>query len=93
MRPVVGRLRDALQVDGVRFFPSQVESVLVAERALALDFRLVADGGRITVHCAPRDAAADRPALADRLRGALRAAVGADLGVVVEPPGTGPRTG
>jgi phenylacetate-coenzyme A ligase PaaK-like adenylate-forming protein len=46
-----------------RFFPSQVETVLVEDPAVALDYQLVVDADRVTVHCEPVDAATGRAAL------------------------------
>ena len=75
-----------------RFFPSQVETVLVEDPAVALDYQLVLDAERVTVHCEPLDAATDHAALAARLRAAMRTALGTDVAIVVETPGTEPRT-
>jgi phenylacetate-CoA ligase len=92
MAPVVGRRRDALQAAGARFFPSQVETVLVEDPAVALDYQLVVEDDRVTVHCEPVDAATDHAELAVRLRAAMREALGTDVAIVVEAPGTEPRT-
>jgi phenylacetate-CoA ligase len=92
MAPVVGRRSDELEAGGARFFPSQVETVLVEDPAVALDYQLVLDADRVTVHCEPLDAATDHADLADRLRAAMSAALGTDVAVVVEAPGTEPRT-
>jgi phenylacetate-CoA ligase len=92
MAPVIGRLRDELEAGGTRFFPSQVESVLLEDPDVALDYQLVLEPGEVAVHCEPVDATVDHAALAARLRVALRTAIGADLEVVVEEPGTEPRT-
>jgi phenylacetate-CoA ligase len=92
MAPVVGRRRDELQAAGARFFPSQVETVLVEDPAVALDYQLVVEDDRVTVHCEPVDAATDHAELAVRLRAAMREALGTDVAIVVEAPGTEPRT-
>ena len=92
MAPVVGRRRDELEAGGSRFFPSQVETVLVEDPAVALDYQLVVDADRVTVHCEPADAATDHAELAARLRAAMRDALGTDVAIVVEAPGTEPRT-
>jgi phenylacetate-CoA ligase len=92
MAPVVGRRRDALQAAGARFFPSQVETVLVEDPAVALDYQLVVEDDRVTVHCEPVEAATDHAELAVRLRAAMREALGTDVAIVVEAPGTEPRT-
>jgi phenylacetate-CoA ligase len=92
MAPVVGRRRDALQAAGARFFPSQVETVVVEDPAVALDYQLVVEDDRVTVHCEPVDAATDHAELAVRLRAAMREALGTDVAIVVEAPGTEPRT-
>ena len=90
--PVVGRRRDELEAGGARFFPSQVETVLVEDPAVALDYQLVVDADRVTVHCEPVDAATDHAELAARLRAAMRDALGTEVAIVVESPGTEPRT-
>jgi phenylacetate-CoA ligase len=92
MAPVVGRRSDELEAGGARFFPSQVETVLVEDPAVALDYQLVLDADRVTVHCEPLDAATDHADLAARLRAAMRTALGTDVAIVVETPGTEPRT-
>jgi phenylacetate-CoA ligase len=92
MAPVVGRRSDELDAGGARFFPSQVETVLVEDPAVALDYQLVLDADRVTVHCEPLDAATDHADLAARLRAAMRAALGTDVAIVVETPGSEPRT-
>jgi phenylacetate-CoA ligase len=92
MAPVVGRRRDELQAAGARFFPSQVETVVVEDPAVALDYQLVVEDDRVTVHCEPVDAATDHAELAVRLRAAMREALGTDVAIVVEAPGTEPRT-
>jgi len=92
MAPVVGRRRDELEAGGARFFPSQVETVLVEDPAVALDYQLVVEADRVTVHCEPLDAATDHADLAARLRAAMRDALGTDVAMVVEAPGTEPRT-
>ena len=92
MAPVVGRRRDELEAGGARFFPSQVETVLVEDPAVALDYQLVVEADRVTVHCEPVDAATDHAELAARLRAAMRDALGTDVAIVVESPGTEPRT-
>ena len=92
MAPVVGRRRDELEAGGARFFPSQVETVLVEDPAVALDYQLVVEADRVTVHCEPVDAATDHAELAARLRAAMRDALGTDVAIVVEAPGTEPRT-
>jgi len=92
MAPVVGRRRDELEAGGARFFPSQVETVLVEDPAVALDYQLVVEADRVTVHCEPLDAATDHADLAARLRAAMRDALGTDVAIVVEAPGTEPRT-
>jgi phenylacetate-CoA ligase len=88
----VGRRSDELEAAGARFFPSQVETVLVEDPAVALDYQLVLDADRVTVHCEPLDAATDHADLAARLRAAMRTALGTDVAIVVETPGTEPRT-
>jgi phenylacetate-CoA ligase len=92
MAPVVGRRRDELEAAGARFFPSQVETVLVEDPAVALDYQLVVEADRVTVHCEPIDAATDHAELATRLRAAMRDALGTHVVIVVEAPGTEPRT-
>ncbi len=92
MAPVVGRRRDELEAGGARFFPSQVETVLVEDPAVALDYQLVVEADRVTVHCEPLDAATDHADLGARLRVAMREALGTDVVIVVEAPGTEPRT-
>jgi phenylacetate-CoA ligase len=92
MAPVVGRRSDELEAGGARFFPSQVETVLVEDPAVALDYQLVLDADRVTVHCEPLDAATAHADLAARLREAMRTALGTDVAIVVETPGTEPRT-
>ncbi|WP_370326893.1 phenylacetate--CoA ligase family protein [Euzebya sp.] len=94
---ISGRADDMLIIRGVNVFPSAIESVLLAEEALAGHYAIVVDRRQVmadlTVHCelASEDhlTATDviRDRLERRLHSTLRIRVGVDLG----SPGTVPR--
>jgi phenylacetate-CoA ligase len=96
MSAVRGRRDDMLIVRGVNLYPSQVEHVLLAQPGIAPHYQLVVERPRdldeITVHCEPRDGGADRGALAEAARRALREHIGVGIAVEVLAPGEVPRS-
>jgi len=92
MRPLLGRVSDALSVRGAPVYPSQIEQVLLAEPGIAPIYQLVAGDDDVAVRCEPLDAFTDRSALAEQVRAALLGRLGLDLPVVVERPGALPRS-
>jgi phenylacetate-CoA ligase len=92
MRPVLGRRADRLEVRGVRFYPSQVERVLLEQAGIAPAYQLVLAHGDVDLLCEPSDPEADRAALAGYVRAALRDRLGLDMRVLVGAPGSVPRS-
>jgi phenylacetate-CoA ligase len=96
MSAVRGRRDDMLIVRGVNLYPSQVEHVLLSQPGIAPHYQLVVDRPRdldeITVHCEPVDGGADRAALAEEARSALRHHIGVGIAVEVLAPGEVPRS-
>jgi phenylacetate-CoA ligase len=93
MSRVVGRRDDMLVVRGVNVYPSEVESVVLADPAVGPQYLLVLDHRsarpELVVCC---EAAAAPDGIADRLTGALREALGLRCRVLVGPAGSLPRT-
>jgi phenylacetate-CoA ligase len=94
MSRVVGRRDDMLVVRGVNVYPSEVESVVLADPAVGPQYLLVLDQRsaqpELVVCC---ESAGEQPdGLVDRLSAALREALGLRCRVVVEPAGGLPRT-
>jgi phenylacetate-CoA ligase len=96
MGPVRGRRDDMLIVRGVNLYPSQVEHVLLTVEGIAPHYQLVVARpeslDEVTVVCEPVDAGADRAALAERVRLALRERIGVGMAVEVLDPGAVPRS-
>jgi phenylacetate-CoA ligase len=96
MGPVQGRRDDMLIVRGVNLYPSQVEHVLLTVEGIAPHYQLVVARpeslDEVTVVCEPVDAGADRGALAERVRHALRERIGVGMAVDVLDPGAVPRS-
>jgi phenylacetate-coenzyme A ligase PaaK-like adenylate-forming protein len=97
MSKVAGRRDDMLVVRGVNVYPSEVEAVLVAERAVAPHYLLVVDRTetmpRLVVACELAAGAedAERERVAGRVGGALLERLGLATEVRVLPVGTIPR--
>ena len=87
MLGVLGRRNDELEVRGVRFFPSQVERVLLAHPGVGTAYRLVVADGDVDVLCEARD-----PSIAGPVRAALRERIGLDMQVVAGAYGSVPRS-
>lgn len=96
MSRVVGRRDDMLVVRGVNVYPSEVESVVLADPAVGPQYLLVLDHRsaqpELVVCCESVGAAAAPDGVSDRLAGALRETLGLRCRVLVEPPGSLPRT-
>jgi phenylacetate-coenzyme A ligase PaaK-like adenylate-forming protein len=103
MSKVMGRRDDMLVVRGVNVYPSEVERVLLAHRALSPDYLLVLDertaGGRLLACCEYRTDGGQRsgaPAAGGPMAGELAAKLRGELGISVEvrvlPAGTVPRS-
>jgi phenylacetate-CoA ligase len=96
MGPVQGRRDDMLIIRGVNLYPSQVEHVLLTVDGIAPHYQLVVarpeELDEVTVVCEPADAGADRAALAERVRLALRERIGVGMTVDVLDPGAVPRS-
>jgi phenylacetate-CoA ligase len=96
MGPVQGRRDDMLIIRGVNLYPSQVEHVLLSQAGIAPHYQLVVERpgqlDEVTVHCEPLDGGADRAALAERVRAALRDRIGVGIAVEVLDPGAVPRS-
>jgi phenylacetate-CoA ligase len=96
MSAVRGRRDDMLIVRGVNLYPSQVEHVLLSQPGIAPHYQLVVERPRdldeVCVRCEPVDAGADRDALAEGARRALRHHIGVGIAVEVLAPGEVPRS-
>jgi phenylacetate-CoA ligase len=96
MGPVQGRRDDMLIIRGVNLYPSQVEHVLLSQAGIAPHYQLVVERpgqlDEVTVHCEPVDGGADRAALAERVRAALRERIGVGMAVELLDPGAVPRS-
>ncbi len=96
MGPVLGRRDDMLIVRGVNLYPSQVEHVLLAVDGVAPHWQLVVTRperlDEVTVRCEPADGGADRAALSERVRHALRERIGVAIAVELVAPGDVPRS-
>jgi phenylacetate-CoA ligase len=94
MSRVVGRVDDMLVIRGVNVYPSEVESVLLADPGIGPHYQLVVDsrGGspRLIVACEARPPDDGSPAA--RTGAALRERLGLRCEVRVLPAGTVPRT-
>ena len=96
MSKVIGRRDDMLVIRGVNVYPSEVERVLLADRAVAPDYLLVLDGRRTPLRllacCEYRtDTAGPVPREAE-LEARLRDGLGVGVTVRMLPAGTVPRT-
>jgi phenylacetate-CoA ligase len=91
---VGARTDDMLIIRGVNLFPSQVEELLLQERALAPHYQLVVsrpalmDELAIVVEAAPGASADDRAAAASSLRHRVKGLVGVSADVRVGDPGS-----
>ncbi|NJC73827.1 phenylacetate--CoA ligase [Planosporangium thailandense] len=97
MSKLTGRADDMLVIRGVNVYPSEVEQVVLADRAVAAQYLLVVDARtaqpRLVV-CAEALAAdaAGSDAVTARLGAALRERLGLSCEVLLMPPGQLPRT-
>src|SRR5450631_3929077 len=96
MSKVAGRKDDMLVIRGVNVYPSEIERVLLAERALAPDYLLVIDERepqlRLLACCEYiTDPSAPSPSVAG-IESRLREALGLRVAVRMLPPGSVPRT-
>jgi phenylacetate-CoA ligase len=95
MSRIVGRADDMLVVRGVNVYPSEIESVLLADPALAAQYLLVLDTRtaqtRLVV-CGELAADGDPEPVAQRLSAALHDRLGLRCEVRVGAPGELPRT-
>jgi phenylacetate-CoA ligase len=103
MSKVTGRRDDMLVIRGVNVYPSEVEAVLVAERAVAPHYLLVVDTTqtmpRLVVACelaagwaiCEETEQAERERVAAEVAAALQDRLGLTVGVRVLPGGTIPR--
>ncbi len=96
MSAVRGRRDDMLIVRGVNLYPSQVEHVLLSQPGIAPHYQLVVERPRdldeICVLCESVDGGADRAALAEAAKRALRHHIGVGIAVEVLAPGEVPRS-
>ncbi|MDR7483292.1 MAG: phenylacetate--CoA ligase [Armatimonadota bacterium] len=98
MTRVAGRIDDMLVIRGVNVFPSEVETVLGSLPDLAPQYQLVVDRARgldvleVQVEARADTSPAHYRALAERLRQALRDALGLAAAVTVLPPRQLPRS-
>ncbi|HEY5017122.1 MAG TPA: phenylacetate--CoA ligase [Streptosporangiaceae bacterium] len=96
MSKVAGRKDDMLVIRGVNVYPSEIERVLLAERALAPDYLLVIDERepqlRLLACCEYiTDPSVQSPSVAG-IESRLREALGLSVVVRMLPPGSVPRT-
>jgi phenylacetate-coenzyme A ligase PaaK-like adenylate-forming protein len=96
MSKIAGRKDDMLVIRGVNVYPSEIERVLLAERALAPDYLLVIDERepqlRLLACCEYiTDPSAPSPSVAG-IESRLREALGLSVAVRMLPPGSVPRT-
>jgi phenylacetate-CoA ligase len=96
MSKIVGRVDDMLVIRGVNVFPSEVESVVLADPQAAPQYLLVVDSRaampRLVVCCEAADDSVDREALRARLGDLLQRRLGVSCEVSVADPGRLPRT-
>jgi len=96
MSKITGRKDDMLVIRGVNVYPSEVERILLQDRALSPDYllvvderepqhRLIAIGETVTGWSGPRPDVV-------RLESALRDTLGLSVAVQLLPPGSVPRT-
>ena len=96
MSKITGRKDDMLVIRGVNVYPSEVERVLLAERALAPDYLLVIDEResqpRLLACCEYETDSFRQPSSAAEIESRLRDALGLGVAVRLLPPGSVPRT-
>jgi phenylacetate-CoA ligase len=96
MGPVQGRRDDMLIIRGVNLYPSQVEHALLTVAGVSPHWQLVVERpeqlDEVTVRCEPADGGADRAALAEYVRVALRERIGVGIAVELLEPGAVPRS-
>ncbi|MGO1055299.1 phenylacetate--CoA ligase family protein [Crossiella sp. CA198] len=97
MSKLLGRADDMLVVRGVNVYPTEIESVLLADERvsphyLVVEDRRVAARPELRVAVEPFAAAVDGEALQRELTGALRERLGIGCAVTVVEPGVVPRT-
>jgi phenylacetate-CoA ligase len=89
MSKVAGRVDDMVVIRGVNVYPSEVESVLLAQPGVAPHYLLVVDRRTPTVRLL---VACEGAVAQDTLGDALKQRLGIHAEVVVLPGGTVPRT-
>ncbi len=96
MSAVVGRSDDMLVIRGVNVYPSQVEHTLLGVRGVSPHFQLVVrrEGtlDTLLVRCEHLDDGSDPASLTDTIGAAMAAALGLNVTVTVEDPGSVPRS-
>lgn len=96
MSAVVGRSDDMLVIRGVNVYPSQVEHTLLGVRGISPHFQLVVrrEGtlDTLLVRCEHLDDGSDPDSLAQTIGAAMAAALGLNVTVTVEDPGSVPRS-
>jgi phenylacetate-CoA ligase len=96
MSKIVGRADDMLIIRGVNVYPSEVEAVILGDKAVGPQYLLVIDSraamDRLIVCCESATSTVDPTGLADRLVGALSRRLSVSCDVHVVAPGTLPRT-
>jgi phenylacetate-CoA ligase len=96
MSKIVGRADDMLIIRGVNVYPSEIESVVLADETVGPQYVLVLDEraamSRLIVCCEPRSSAVDGHALAHRLETALGNRLSLSCAVHMVPAGALPRT-
>jgi len=96
MSKIIGRKDDMLVIRGVNVYPSEIERILLAERALASDYLLVVDEresqSRLLACCEyETDSFRQLPSVPG-IESRLREALGLSVAVRLLPPGSVPRT-
>ena len=96
MGKITGRSDDMLIIRGVNLFPTQIEEQILAMDTLAphylIEVSREANLDHITVRVESRAAQADNTQISKELSGRIKSFIGLSSTVVVEPPGTVPRS-
>ena len=96
MGKITGRSDDMLIIRGVNLFPTQIEEQILAMDTLAphylIEVSREANLDHITVRVESRTAQADNAQISKELSGRIKSFIGLSSTVVVEPPGTVPRS-
>jgi phenylacetate-coenzyme A ligase PaaK-like adenylate-forming protein len=96
MSKITGRKDDMLVVRGVNVYPSEIERVLLGQRALAPDYVLVVDERapqhRLLAICETGTGWSESQPPVSEIESSLKDALGLSVAVRLLPPGSVPRT-